>query len=180
MDLLLKVACFVVFVSALVLGGGARNYYWRVQWSARENLGLKYRFGQLVDRGRSVSAFVLRFAAPAGVRLCVRRENWFDRLGKALRIAVEPQLGDRDFDARFHIDCEDPQLLAQLQGQAGLRNLVRRLEIGLRARDAKLRELRWDNGPLDVDIDCQRVDSQMRREAEALEWLQARAVSCAQ
>lgn len=54
-------------------------------------------------RGGHASQLTVRVAAPAPTTLTLRKETWFDRLGKTLGIAREHQTGDAEFDQDVYI-----------------------------------------------------------------------------
>ena len=169
MIFLIQFTLLALAVSGMVLRG-MRRYSYAVRWTPRENDGLHYEFGTQNYRGRSLG-FLLRFRAPDGVRFLVRRETWFDRLAKALRLAVEPQMHDEKFDARFYVECEDEELLDAARGRQDLLKLMTALQARVGAGGSKLVELRCENGKLDLMLERNMSRGAESAEHDALEWM---------
>lgn len=64
---------------------------------------------------------------PWGLQFSFERENWFDRLAKSLGLAREWQTGDRPFDGRVYLLCDDPLVLETLSINDRLRATLLRL-----------------------------------------------------
>ena len=64
---------------------------------------------------------------PGALRFSFERENWFDRLSKAIGFAHEWQTGDHPFDGRVYLLCDDPLVLETLSSNGRLREVLLRL-----------------------------------------------------
>lgn len=135
---------FLFGVAVLVLAIGLSWFALaRERWSGtRDPRGYEWHAGRADKNGR----VRLRVAVPAppGLTLTLRPERLFDRIGKALGIAVEFEVGKAEFDRRVYIESDDPKfwillkyhadlrehVLAALDWTCGMRTTVRRLHVG--------------------------------------------------
>jgi len=97
-------------------------------------------------------SLLMEFAVPSSWRFCVRAENWFDRLGKALRLVREPEIGDADFDQRFFLEIDCPAFLQLLDAQHQLRHRLGALAIQIAASSARLQRIECSAGQLSVVV----------------------------
>lgn len=90
-----------------------------------EDKAFSYRVKR--DRGGGVVSVSLAIEMPDTLRFVLRRECWYDALGKASGLAREWQTEDRDFDLKVFISCEDREFLQALSGSGELRRQVSEL-----------------------------------------------------
>ncbi len=73
--------------------------------------------------------FLIRFESPVrqGVDINIKTESGFDSWSKNANLVREHQTGDKQFDDRFYITCEDRQAVMQLFGTSESRALLSNL-----------------------------------------------------
>ena len=169
MRLVIQATLLAILVAAVVLLGSRRMGF-SVQWERRERDGVRFESGLRQQKGQSVG-IALRFKVPDGHRFSLRRETGFDRLGKRLRLAVEPQLGTDSFDERYYIECPDPELLRELRERPELLQSLRALDARIGARGRGLEEIRCQKGNVEVLLAGTAADQRDEAEAAALAWL---------
>jgi hypothetical protein len=120
----------IIFCFALILLSAARlsAIFWREREltgdeRARDD-GEEFRYSVERGRGRRVVSISVGFDVPGDLQFTLRPEGVFDPVAKWLHLATEFQTGDRRFDRRIFIDCEDPAVLEELAGNQKLRYLV--------------------------------------------------------
>ena len=169
MAMLFHAVLFTVVFGGAVLYG-IRRVGFRAAWQPRSHDGANYEFAIHEQKGRKLG-LLLRYAVPKGPRFFVRRENWFDRLGKRLRVAVEPQLGSETFDERYYLDCPDPERLRELREQPELMKVLRGFEARMSARRLSLHEIRCIDGHFEVWLEGPGAERTQLAEETALAWL---------
>ena len=169
MAFLIQAVLFTVVIGGAVLYG-MRRVGFRAAWEPRTHDGAQYEFAIHEQKGRKLG-LLLRYAVPKGPRFFVRRENWFDRLGKRLRVAVEPQIGSDSFDERYYLDCPDPERLRELREQPELMKVLRGFEARMSARRLSLHEIRCIDGHFEVWLEGPGAERTALAEETALAWL---------
>ena len=125
---------------------------------------------------------LLEFAVPSCWRFCIRAENWFDRLAKALHIVREPEIGDAEFDQSFFLEVDSPALLHLLETQHQLRHRHAALALQIAASDGRLQLIASSAGQLSVAMKLPRsmrfehdekvINAQLEKlAASAHQWL---------
>ncbi len=72
----------------------------------------------------SVVGYKIAIDAPDGVSFKLKRENWFDRLCKKLKISTEAQIQDAKFDDLVYISSDDEKLISLLRSDQNIKNAV--------------------------------------------------------
>ena len=147
MFLLVQALLVVVPLAGLLLVGS--RYAWTMSFEARRREGLDYQRASMLYGGRS-GGLALRFAIPQGVHFSIWRENWFDRLGKRLGLGREVETGDDYFDHRFYFDCDDAQVLAELDRKPGFARQLGSFDAQIATHGLEPAELRARDGMLEA------------------------------
>jgi len=95
---------------------------------------------------------VMEFCVPASWHFCVRHKNWFDRLGKALHLVREPEVGDPAFDQLFFLKVDCPAFLRLPNPQFPLCQQLGALAVEMTASQARLQRIDCSAGKLSVVI----------------------------
>lgn len=131
MDVLIAPLAFVLLLAALAL---------RAAWSGpracrngrdpvdRRVGGEPGRLQRNSARGGGIRSICVCLDVPRAFRFILRKEGFYDRVAKALRLSREPQLSHGPFDDAFYLDAEDPLAARLLEGTPELRT---RLATGL-------------------------------------------------
>jgi len=163
-------------LSLLTLVGitvGIAWWRWGVDWKG-EALGAG-RYKLHSNKGK-VQALRVGIAADAAVDFEIKPEGWFDRLGKSVGLAVEPQSNRRSFDEAFYILSDDARLVRALRLDA---ELLSRLEGIGRARVGGFRfhRLVCRRGQLWIVF---KPDGQPENHLEAAQWAVPELLALAQ
>jgi hypothetical protein len=110
-------------VTLVAITVGIAWWRWDVDWKG-EPLGAG-RFKLHAHKGK-VQFLRVGVASGVAVDFELKPEGWFDRLGKSVGVAVEPQANRRSFDDSFYVLSDDerlvralrldPELLSRLEG----------------------------------------------------------------
>lgn len=165
---------WIVFgLVALIVATGASWIALRSErWSGtRDPRGFEWKAGSADKSGR----IRLRIAvpAPAGLVITLRPERAFDRLGKALGIAVEFEVGQADFDRRVFIESDNPRFWMLLKYHAALRTQVMTALDWKSGTRTTVKKLHVGGGYLVADIVTCRDEAEFARERAATELLPA-------
>jgi len=95
-------------------------------------------------------------------RFCLRRQNWFDRLGKWLHLVREPELGHASFDELFYFEASSQEWFDFLNYNALARTDLIKLVTLSRAHGAKLYRVDCTNGLLSLHLNVAMVDEKPR------------------
>lgn len=114
---------FVLGIVTLVgITIGIAWWRWGVDWKGDRHGDGRYKLYK--NKGK-VQRLRVGIAAPVAADFEIKPEGWFDRLGKSIGIAVEPQANRRSFDEKFYILSDDERLVRALRTDA---DLLSRLE----------------------------------------------------
>jgi hypothetical protein len=108
-------------------------YRGSARWSGSGRVaGVEYKGTS--NKGK-LQAVVVGAPTRASVEFEVKREGWFDQLGKSLGLSVEGQTGNRGFDDGYYLICDDEYLLVGLHHDPDLTEAMRDV-FGFRATGA--------------------------------------------
>jgi hypothetical protein len=129
-----------------------RKYYWAWGWTDDQGYlrhgkrRYKTRHGENKDSHR----FGYAVTVPPGLYFRIKRESRWDRWAKALRLSVEYQLDDPEFDASLYLVSDDPAWCAELARVPELRRVVKAL-----FQDRNFRGLTCEGRHLSADLQVQ-------------------------
>ena len=86
------------------------------------NNTLIYRNVTIRNRSTYFTDFNVEFYSPYFFKLT--REAWYDKVFKFLGLAIESQTGDRDFDRKVYVDCDDRRLYKILRHDIRIRKAI--------------------------------------------------------
>jgi hypothetical protein len=99
-------------VTLVAITVGIAMWRWDVNWKGeRHGAG---RFKLYTNKGKTQFLRV-GIETSAAVDFEIKPEGWFDRFGKSVGIAVEPQANRRSFDESFYILSDDERLVRALR-----------------------------------------------------------------
>lgn len=86
--------------------------------------GQLYSYEYNVGTRNSPPKFEVRISSPAFASFAIRRENWFDRLGKFLGLALEIHTGDAKFDETYYVESDAPRITETQLGDERVREAM--------------------------------------------------------
>lgn len=122
------------------------------------------KYGKLVN-------LLLTFDVPSARHFRLRRESWFDRFGKGIRLAVEAEANEPVFDKMFFLDSDDEVLVALLMQERKLRSALIILMGRIARQRARLISLDAENGKLTLYMRAFSVAEPVRLREECVAFL---------
>lgn len=141
---------FWFFIGTLVFVAWHGNKWFAQKTAAHsdDHEGEKYAYHEERSRYGKLVNLLLSFDVPRERTFRLRRESWFDRLGKGIRLAVEPEAGETVFDKMFFLDSDDETLVTLLMHERKLRSSLIILMGRMTRQHARLISLDAQNGKL--------------------------------
>ncbi|MGB0134482.1 hypothetical protein [Dokdonella sp.] len=151
-----------------------RGNKWFAQLNPRQvdSLGGE-RYGYHEERSGigALGRLLLDFDVPAARFFRLRRENWFDRFGKGIRLVAEPEARDPIYDKLFFLDSDDESLVNLLWENKELRALLVSFLGRLERKGARLISMDAGNGKLSLYIGVGSVRRTGQLREESVAWL---------
>lgn len=148
------------------------------KWTALANTrhldmhdGERYGYHEVRSKADVLRMLLLSFDVPAERFFRLRREGWFDRFGKGIRLVVEPEAGDPAYDKLFFLDSDDEALVSLLGKQKVLRTLLVSFLGRLERQKARLISMDAENGKLSLYIRVNLVSKPGQLREECVAWL---------
>lgn len=139
---------FITLLSFSVYAG-----YKRLNATWKGDPGVRGRHHYKVLRNkRGITGLLVGISGGRGYDFALKREAWYDRLGKALGLSEEHQTGNPVFDELVYIVSDDRQLQQQVTGNAELVATVIKLFALADDYHGKMQELRCNSGRLWIKI----------------------------
>jgi hypothetical protein len=167
---LLKYWSFVLMVILVAWRG---THWFARSGQARSGMirGEDYDFHEGRSKAGLLVNLLLTFKLPRARYFRLRRENWFDRFSKRIRLSVEPQANEPNFDRIFYLDSDDDALIELLRDSPKLKSILVGLMTRLRRNRAKLIYLSAENGTLNLYMRVFSTLDPEKLRAECAAWL---------
>lgn len=161
----------MVGILALVAWRGNKWFAQRNAAHTDSHQGISYKYHEEHSKIGKLVNLLLTFDVPSARHFRVRRESWYDRFGKGIRLAVESEAGEPVFDNMFFLDSDDEALVALLMKDRKVRSALIILMGRIVRHGARLISLDAENGKLSLYMRAFSVDDPARLREECTAFL---------